>query len=124
MNELHEVCEAAYDDMAEVADEIRKKGGLIKAGALDEADKLAHTIKSLETIKAMKGAYGGYYDDGSERRSYRDDGMEYRARRRDSMGRYRDSGEEVEHKLREAMNMAPDDQSREAIRRAMEQVKR
>lgn len=112
MNELHEICDAAYDDLSEVAEEIRKKGGIIKAGALDAVDKLTHSIKSMETIKAMSGAYGGYYDDG------------YRVRRRDTMGRYRDSGEDVEHKLREAMDMAPDEKSREAIRRAMEQVKR
>lgn len=131
MSELHEICDAAYNDVADVAKEVRKKGSLISSGMLEAADKLAHTIKSIETVNAMHDAgyhndgYGSrYYDDGYSRRGgyarYNDDG--YNARRRDSMGRYRDTGEDVKEKLREAMNMAPDEQSREAIRKAMEKV--
>ena len=125
MSELHEICDAAYNDVADVAKEVRKKGSLISSGMLEAADKLAHTIKSIETVNAMHdagyhndGYNARYYDDG--RRYYREDG--YGARRRDSMGRYRDTGEDVKEKLREAMNMAPDEQSREAIRKAMEKV--
>ena len=128
MNELHEICDAAYNDVADVAKEVRKKGSLISSGMLEAADKLSHTIKSIETVNAMHdagyhndGYNARYYDDGRRGGYYRgDDG--YGARRRDSMGRYRDTGEDVKEKLREAMNMAPDEQSREAIRKAMEKV--
>ena len=158
MNDLNEICDAAYHDAADVAKEVRKKGSLISSGMLEAADKLAHTIKSIETVNAMKnaededsyrarmyregrdgrsgggrsGGYreGGYSEGGYRRGGYGDDGYRdddsdwYRARRRDSRGRYRDDGEEVADKLHEAMEMAPDEKSREAIRRAMEQVRK
>lgn len=93
--------------LAEELDKLTNKQDLT-LGRLDTIDKLAHSIKSLDTIIAMEESNGksktGYsreysrtYDNGNsyeDRRSYGMDegtsGAKYR--RRDSMGRY--SGEE------------------------------
>lgn len=76
-------------------DELTKQGKMT-TGILDSVDKITHTIKSIDTIKAMEegysnrgsygGSYGGYYDnsyDGSyarDRRGRNADGS-YRIRR-------------------------------------------
>ena len=52
----------------------------LSAGSLDTIDKLAHAIKSIDTIMAMEDS--GYSRDG--RMNYNNS----YARRRDSMGRY------------------------------------
>lgn len=100
--------------------------GKLSAGALEIADKAAHTIKSLETIKAMLDADWGY--SGARGRTGRV--------KRDSMGRYsRDDGMTQIHdsnvgggysydanmsgiinELRQMMDETQTPQKREAIR--------
>lgn len=110
-------------------DQYAKKGELT-AGSLDIVDKLSHALKSITTIMAMEDADGEY--SGTYRmypRYMRDrDGMGGQtergssyARKRDSRGRYsRDySGamDEMVDQLREMMDSAPDQSTRQDIQR-------
>lgn len=125
MKELHELKEMLCDELKEYG----KKD--LTAGTLDVVDKLAHALKSIETIIAMEeadGEYSGtynmpkYYRDGDS--SYARRGGSYR--RRDSMGRYsRDySGamEDMADQLRGLMKDAPDESLKKDIRKILEKV--
>ena len=120
MKALHEL----RDMLSREIDEITKKGELT-AGSLDTVDKLTHSLKSIDTIIAMNGGdeysqrgggYSGYYP----RYSYA------RNQRRSMNGRYsrEDGREAIVDQLRGMMDDAPDEMSREAIRRCVEQMER
>ena len=72
--------------------------GDLSAGKLDIIDKLAHAVKSLETIIAMnessEGTSGRYYNESGRYESGRYSNARGRGRnaRRDSMGRYASRG--------------------------------
>lgn len=114
---MQNICDSldyAYRDLAKVNQQIRNNGGDLNQSNMEYLDKLTHTIKSLETTKAMKeaaeederGGYGMRGDRGGYgmRRmyypgsmypvgGYRDDGMprDYRdGGYRDGYGRDRD----------------------------------
>lgn len=108
--------------------EYGKKGDKLSAGSLSTIDTLAHALKNLDKVieedEGYSGHYpyyGGSYDMGGRgpyRGSY--------ARRRDSMGRY--SGErgysrsDLSDKLRELMDEAPDERTRQEIQRMVEKL--
>lgn len=111
--------------LCEELEEYGKKGELT-VGALDVVDKLAHTIKNLDKIieEYDEEDYSSrsYRGGESRRRSYR--GSYERGRgsnaQRDSMGRYsseysRDA--EMADRLRDLMNTAPDERTRQEIQR-------
>lgn len=125
MKELHELKEMLCDELKEYG----KKD--LTAGTLDVVDKLAHALKSVETIIAMEEAddeYSGTYHTPR----YRDGGSSYARRgtyrRRDSMGRYsRDDGysgamDDMADQLRTLMKDAPDESLKKDIRRILEKV--
>ena len=114
--------------------QIAKKGELT-AGSLDTIDKLAHAIKSIDTIVAMEDYSeednSSYYDGGSYERG----GSYARGRgsdaRRDSMGRYSSMGRsydgysgDTKEELTRLMNTAQNDREREAIRAALDKMGR
>jgi len=115
------------DLLCKELEEYGKKGDLT-AGSLDVVDKLAHTIKNLDKIietyeeegeYSSRGSYNGgsYNYRNSYHNSYRDGDMSYK---RDSMGRYsrnysRDA--DMVERLRDLMNEAPDDRTRQEIQR-------
>ena len=114
MHELYELKE-------KLCDELKKYGEKsdLTAGSLEVVDKLAHAVKNLDKIiEAYDGGYSEgimpryYY--GDDRKSYRG-GMSY-ARR----GRYSRDG--MADKLRELMDDAPDDRTRDEIRRLAEKI--
>lgn len=72
------------DMLEEEIEEITRKGQL-SAGDIDIADKVTHTIKSVECILEKRMRSNSY-----------DDGGYSNARRRDSMGRYADGGSYAE----------------------------
>lgn len=108
---------------------------------LDNIDKLSHAIKNICKIidaseeSEYSGADGAYEGEsyrgsyrGMSRRggSYRDGGSSYR-RRRDSMGRYSREGgysrsDEMISELREMMESAPDDRTREEFQRMISKM--
>ena len=102
MEKMHELREMLCAELDKVA-----KRGELSAGSLDVVDKLTHSIKSIDTIMAMKGEYSGDY------RSY---GY---AQRRDSMGRYRgySRDEKFVSELREMMDDTHDDRTKQRLRR-------
>jgi len=125
-NDLHELCETLSREIGEANEKIRSAGGKLSAGDLDYIDKLTHALKSVKATVGMmedegySGNYpnmGGSYGDmnrGSYRRSY--------AQKRDSMGRYsrergysRDNG--MVEELRELMQDAPDERTRQEFQR-------
>lgn len=122
MHELYELKEMLCKELKEYGEK-----GEMTAGTLDVVDKLAHTVKNLDKIiEAYDDGNSGYYpyayDDGMNRggRSY--NGGSYRgrsyARRRD--GRYSRDG--LADKMRELMEDAPDDRTRQEIKRMVEKL--
>lgn len=124
MHELYELKEMLCKELKEYGEK-----GEMTAGTLDVVDKLAHTVKNLDKIieayegEGSSGYYPYAYDDGMNRdgRSYNGSyrGRSY-ARRRDSMGRYSRDG--LADKMRELMSDAPDDRTRQEIKRLIEKL--
>lgn len=139
MHDLYELKEM----MCKELEEYGKKGDLT-AGSLEVVDKLAHAIKNLDKIiesyeEEEYSNRGGSYEDGGRGgnrggMSYRyDDGRSYargrgRNARRDSMGRYSRergysrAGEEMVMELRELMEDAPDDKTRQEFERFIRKI--
>ena len=125
MKELHELREMLCDELKEYG-----KKGELSAGSLSTIDTLAHALKNLDKVIEEDEGYSGYYpmryayDDGMRHESY----AGRRNARRESMGRY--SGErgysrnDLADKMRELMNEAPDDHTREKIRRMVDDLER
>lgn len=124
MHELYQLKEMLCKELKEYGDK-----GEMTAGTLEVVDKLAHTVKNLDKIievyedEGNSGYYPYAYDDGMNRggRSYNGSyrGRSY-ARRRDSMGRYSRDG--LADKMRELMEDAPDDRTRQEIKRLVEKL--
>lgn len=124
MKELYEL----KDKLCEELKEYGKKD--MSAGSLDVIDKLAHTIKNLDKIieyydEGESGMHPYAYD-GMNRGSYRGSYYgSYRGRKRDSMGRYSSDGYSrhgLSDKLRDLMDEAPDDRTRQEIERLIQKV--
>jgi len=118
IKDLHELCDTLSGEIAEVNDKIRAAGGKMSAGDLDTLDKLSHALKSVKSVIAMSdddgysGRYPYYYDGGSYRgRSYA---------RRDMRGRY--SRNDLLDKVRDLMDEAPDEKTRQEMRRMVEKL--
>lgn len=129
MHELYELKEMLMKELEEYG-----RKGELTAGSLEIVDKLTHTIKNLckiiEESEESEGyssryypMYGSYNDGGSYRRG----GRSY-AQRRDSMGRYsgdgyyRDGG--MVEELRELMEDAPDERTRQEFQRFIDKIER
>nr|DAL78717.1 MAG TPA: hypothetical protein [Bacteriophage sp.] len=108
----------------------------LSMGDLDMLHKLASTIKNLDKIMMRDG--GRYLSDGYSREGYSRDG-DREADMRGSYGRgssyarrgmhyvrghYSRSAGEMKEQLRELMQGADDDATRDAIRRCMESIGR
>ena len=121
-----------YDLKEMLCRELKKYGekNELTTGSLDVVDKLAHTIKNLDKIIEAydEGGYSGRYypmyayDDGG---NYGGGNSYARGQRRDSRGRYSRRGysrDGMADKLRELMEDAPDDRTREEIRRLADKM--
>lgn len=126
MKELHKLKEMLCEELEKYG-----KEGDLTTGSLEVVDKLAHAVKNLDKIieNYDEEGYSGrsrYYYDGDM--SYRDgrsyEGRSYEgrsyARRRDSMGRYSRDG--MADKLRELMADAPDERTKDEIRRLADKM--
>jgi predicted component of type VI protein secretion system len=121
MDELYELKEKLCKELKDYGSKE------LSAGSLSTIDSLAHTVKNLDKIieayedEGNSGYYPYAYDDGMNRggRSYNGSyrGRSY-ARRRDSMGRY--SREGLADKMRDLMDEAPDERTRQEIQRMIE----
>lgn len=118
--------DALYDLKNKLCRELEEYGDKdLSAGSLSTIDLLAHTIKNLDKIIDSYGysetgrAYDGMYDGSYDGRSYARGRMNAR---RDSRGRYSSRGYSMDntsmvHELRELMNEAPDDRTRQEFQR-------
>lgn len=131
-----------YDLKEMLCEELKQYGQKdLTAGSLEVVDKLAHTIKNLDKIMeeyddgySMRSRY--YYDGeegggmsnrggyrGGNRGSYNN--QHSMAQRRDTMGRYssrRYSRDGLADKLRDLMEDAPDEHSKEEIRKLADKM--
>lgn len=116
MHELYELKEM-------LTDELKKYGSKkdLSTGSLDVVDKLAHAVKNICKIIEDDEHYSNY-----------DGGMSYargrgRNARRDSMGRYSSEGysraaNDMAHELRELMEDAPDEHTRQEFQRFIKKL--
>ena len=118
MHRLHELRENLCAELEEYA-----KKGKVDVGSLDVVDKLAHTIKNLDKIIEVSDAEysGNYMRSGG---AYMGDGRyghdmyagargRGRMAKRDAMGRYSSDGHMMIAELREIMEEAPDQRTRD-----------
>lgn len=138
---MHKLMEYICDELDELERKADKDGKLSMA-EMQYVDMLAHAKKSLLTADAMEeegysmdGSYDGNYD-GMSNRSYarrggRNTGRSYargrRNARRDAMGRYSGDGysmdsEEMVEQLRQMMQDAPDDRTRQEFQRFIQKI--
>lgn len=129
MKRMEELKEMLCDELDDIAAK-----GTISAGDLDAIDKLTHSIKSIETIMAMKGYSNDYMNgrsyanrDGDgrySRNSYARNGGNSRgySRRGYSRNDYSYGRDEMVEELRELMEDAETEKEREAIRHCIEQM--
>lgn len=139
MNDLHQMCETLSRELGEANDKIRKNGGKLSGSDIEYIDKITHALKSIKTTMAMieaegEGSYaGGSYTGGSYADGYGGSygRMSYaRGRggnaRRDSMGRYSSRGysrdQEMISELRELMEDAPDERTRQEFQRFISKI--
>ena len=138
---LWDTLSAALKDANE---KIRNAGGKLNSSDMDYVDKLTHAIKSVKASIAMLEAGedgGGSYRDGYSRDGYSRDGGSYdgsyydgrsyargrgRNAKRDSMGRYSSMGYsgqgDMIDELRDLMDRAPDDQTRQEMHRLIQKM--
>ena len=132
VKDLYELCDTLSKELTDVNEKIRNAGGKMSAGDLEVADKLTHAIKSVKATIAMVEDEDGYSNYYPVRGSYSDGsyrGNSYRmshTRRRDSRGRY--SGErgysrnDLADKMRDLMDDAPDERTRQEMERMVNKL--
>ena len=129
---LHDLCEVISRELEDANEKIRKAGGKISAGDLEYIDKLTHSLKSIKTTIAMMEAED---EDGYSNRGYMPyyGSNSYAGRmhaKRDSMGRYSRRGgysmdnKEMIEELRDLMNDAPDDRTRQEFQSFIDKMER
>ena len=117
---LADLCEITAREIGEATEKVQKAGGRVSPGDIDYLDKLTHMMKSIKTTMAMLDAedeYGVSYDDGMTMRGRSYARGRGRNAKRDSMGRYASRGRAYDSgimsELRELMDEAPDDRTRQ-----------
>lgn len=130
MHEIYELKERLCDELKEYG----KKE--LTSGSLDAIDKLSRVVKNLGKIidKYEESEYSyengmPYTDSMSYARNGRRSGRYSSARRRDSMGRYSRRGYSMDNKemieeLRDLMNDAPDDRTRQEFQSFIDKMER
>lgn len=134
---MHKLCEYIDEELMELEQKV-KSSGKLSAGEVEYGDKLAHFKKCLLTNEAMEDSYsedGRSYEGGTSNtngrsrggrgRSYEggsyEDGMSNaRNTKRNSMGRYSRDG--FIDKLMEMRETAPNEKSRRAIEKMIDEL--
>lgn len=145
LKDLHEMCDTLSRELGEANKKVMQGGGKLSGSDLDYVDKLTHALKSIKTTIAMMEAEdGGSYNDGSygmyphwnyggfyADRNMNGNGGSYargRNARRDSMGRYSSRGysmdDDMVAELRELMQDAPDERTKQEFKRFIEKIER
>lgn len=130
IKDLHELCETLSEAIREANEKIRSSGGKLTSGDTTYIDQLTHALKSVKATIAMMEdeGYSGYYpmsyDNQGGNRSYRS------YARRDSRGRYSgrysregySRGGDMVTELRELMQDAPDERTKDEFRRFISKI--
>lgn len=137
LKDLHEMCETLSRELGETNKKVMQGGGKLSGSDLEYIDRLTHAIKSIKTTIAMVEAEdGGSYADGMQGGSYGmyphwNYGGSYargRNARRDSMGRYSSReysmDDDMVAELRELMQDAPDERTKQEFKRFIEKIER
>ena len=136
---MHKLLEYIDETMREYEDKVAR-GGELSSKDVECLKDLAKTKMAILTNEAMEDSDGGY----SNRYYSRDDGMSYGSGRtyynggrysrdgrgrgtyakRDSMGRYSrdEANEEIINRLHEVMNDAPNEQTKQEIRKLINKM--
>ena len=137
IKDLHEMCDTLNRAIASANEKIRNAGGKLSAGDADFINRLTHSLKSIKSVIKMEEEAemdDGYGERGHSRgydrmpRGY--DGGSYgrgRYARRDSMGRYSGEGYSrgnMADELRNLMQDAPDEQTRQEMQRLIDKMQR
>lgn len=135
IKDLHELCETISEAIKEANEKIRTSGGKLVGSDVDYVDKLTHALKSVKaTIAMMEDEnYSGYYPwayenggsmaGGSNRGSYaRNRGSYARGRGGRYSGERGYSRNDLADKMRELMEEAPDDRTRQEMKRMVEKL--
>ena len=139
VKKVHKLIEYIDDTMKEYEDKVAR-GGELSSKDVECLKDLAKTKMAILTNEAMEDSDGGY----SNRYYSRDDGMSYGSGRtyynggrysrdgrgrgtyakRDSMGRYSrdEANEEIINRLHEVMNDAPNEQTKQEIRKLINKM--
>jgi hypothetical protein len=131
---MHKLCEYIDEELMELEQKV-KSSGKLSAGEVEYGDKLAHFKKCLLTNEAMEDSYSEEYEGGMsntngrsrggrgrsyEGRSYEDGMSNARNTKRNSMGRYSRDG--FMDKLMEMRETAPNEKSRRAIEKMIDEL--
>ena len=131
---MHKLCEYIDEELMELEQKV-KSSGKLSAGEVEYGDKLAHFKKCLLTNEAMEDSYSEEYEGGTsntngrsrggrgrsyEGRSYEDGVSNARNTKRNSMGRYSRDG--FVDKLMEMREAAPNEKSRRAIEKMLDEL--
>lgn len=121
--DLEELCETTGNEIKDANNKIRAAGGKVSPSDTEYLDRLTHMLKSIKTTMAMMDAEGGH---------------SHAARRRDSMGRFtraerpymdrsyadRAYANGMLAELRELMDDAPDEATRQKFQRFINEMER
>lgn len=135
MAQLEELWGTATNALKDYNQKIRKSGGEMTPGDVEYCDKLTHTLKSIKKTMEMlededysymgdsyaRGGYGRNYASGYSRNGH--SYVRGRNAPRDSMGRYSRDGD-VMDQLRDVMDRATDERTRQDIQRIMDNMGR
>lgn len=131
---MHKLCEYIDEELMDLEQKV-KSSGKLSAGEVEYGDKLAHFKKCLLTNEAMENSYSEEYEGGMsntngrsrggrgrsyEGRSYEDGMSNARNTKRNSMGRYSRDG--FMDKLMEMRETAPNEKSRRAIEKMIDEL--
>lgn len=117
--DLETLCGILSDQISEAT---RKAKNGMSSSDLETIDKLTHSLASTKKILALSEDDGySEYDGGAYRDAYRGS----YARKRDRMGRYSERGysrNDLADKMRDLMESAPDDRTRQDMQRLIEKL--
>ena len=131
-NDLEDLCEIVSDKISE-ANKKMMQGGDLTGGDVEYLDKLTHMLKSIKTTMAMMDAESGEYS-GNDRYSGYDGGNSGRRYYSGAIGRSQRTGryvsrmgrrsgdEQMVSELRDLMENAPDDRTRQEFQKFISKI--
>ena len=124
VQDLHELCETLGEAVKEANEKIRQAGGKLTGDDVGYVDKLTHALKSIKAVIAMSGDEDEYSNDDGASYWYptRSHNMSNRSHRRYSRSREFSRNNTLADQLRDLLQDAPDDKTRQEIKRLIERL--